>query len=263
MGERADIQSRIASAGMVLIPEEIDFTPAGAEEQAADEDAEGDPAQTILGETMMAAIGNPGDASQAVPVVVRGPAHLLHPDMFRHLRFYDPMGSVFASQREEAIITRISIGLELPVEEIKGLSVANHWGAFMIDEDRWRYVEPTAEMLVADLTAGYLRPVAEASGIQNWQSLSVDYDNSELVTDPDRGKTAITLHKDGMLKATKTLEVNGFDADEDLMDEEEHAEWLAIQLRSPELAGVEVEPVVSDADVSEPDTEDDDPAAET
>lgn len=265
MGERSDIQSRIANAGILLIPREIDLEVSEAEVEALGEDPEADPFTVRIAGLMMEAIGDPGSAAGAVPGVIRAEADLLHPDKFRHLKFHDPSSSLFASQREEALIRRIGIGLDLPLEEIMGLSTANHWTAWKIDDEKWAHIQPVAQSWCDDVFAAIMRPLMIANGIQNPDDFAVIYDNTDLVTDPDKGKTAIVLHKDGVLGAEPTLVANGFEVEEQ-MSGQEREEWLAIQMRSLELLGIEPEPEpVPEApqndsdgipDESEPDTED-------
>lgn len=238
MRERADLQSRIADSGLLLIPEEIDFGPEESAEQAVDgDDPMADPFQEYVGNMMMTAIGDPGSASASVPGVIRGPAEFLHPDSFRMVHTHEPGGSLFTSQREEAIIRRIAIGLDLPVEEVLGMSKANHWTAWKVEDQKWQHLEPIATMFAKDVGDGYLRPVLIASGDvspEEAKNIMVGYDNSAFARDPDKGKTAITLHGEGLLSGIKTLEANGW-SDQDVMDPDEHEEWLAIQLRNSAL----------------------------
>ena len=238
MGERADIQNRIANAGIVLVPREIDLEVSEAEIEALGEDPDADPFMVRIAGLMMAAIGDPGSAGAAVPGVIRAPAEFLHPDVFRHLTFHDPQSSVFATQREDALIRRIGLGLDLPLEEITGLSQANHWTAWKIDDEKWAHVQPPSQSWCDDVFNAIMRPLMLANGIADPDRYPVMYDNTDLVTDPDKGKTAIQLHKDGVLSAETTLEVNGFDPEDDLMTGDEKEEWLAIQMRSLELLGV-------------------------
>lgn len=256
MGERADIQNRIANAGIVLVPREIDLEVSEAEIEALGEDPDADPFMVRIAGLMMAAIGDPGAASAAVPGVIRAPAEFLHPDVFRHLTFHDPQSSMFATQREEALVRRIGMGLDLPLEEITGLSQANHWTAWKIDDEKWAHVQPPSQSWCDDVFNAIMRPLMLANGIEDPDRYPVMYDNTDLVTDPDKGKTAIVLHKDGVLKAATTLEVNGFDPDEDLMEGEEKEEWLAIQ-GVGDLAAEEEPPVEEEPVEEEPDTEDD------
>jgi hypothetical protein len=251
MGERADIQNRIADNGLMLIPDEIDFAATGTPEaDAQGDDPEADPFQSFVGEMMMTAIGDPGAASASVPGVIRGPAEYLHPDRFRMLHTHDDKRSLVASEREKAIIERIAIGLDLPVEEVVGLSTANHWTAWKIEDQKWQHLEPVAQMLANDLASAYLRPLLRASGMDA-DMVTVGYDNSELMRDPDRGKTALDLNTRGLLGAIQTLEANGWGED-DLMPEEEHTEWLAIQMKSPDLLDGTVDVAPAAPDVQQP-----------
>lgn len=253
MGERADIQNRIANAGLVLIPREIDLELSDAEVEALGEDPDADPFMVRLAGLWTTAVEDPGSAGAAVPGVIRAPSDLLHPDKFRHIRFYDPQSSLFASQREEALIKRIGIGLDLPLEEITGLSQANHWTAWKIDDEKWAHIQPVAQAFCDDVWQAVMRPILLANGVGDPDVFVVAYDNTDLVTDPDKGKTAIALHETGGLRTQAMLEANGFDPDEDmLIDPDEIALWL-------QLHGETATPAPSDqapADTQEPQTED-------
>lgn len=250
MTERAELQNRVANAGILLIPREIDFEVDDAEYAALGEDPDADPFMVRITGLMVAAISDPTSAAAASPGIVRAPAEMLSPDKFRHLKFFDSNASLFASAREEALVKRISIGLDLPIEEVMGLSMANHWTAWKVDDEKWAHVQPGAQGFCDDIFRAVMRPLMLANGVQDPDRFPVMYDNTELVTDPDKGKTAIVLHKDGVLKAKKTLEVNGFDPDEDLMDEEERASLSAFL-----HGGTDEEPEDAGTEESEPDTE--------
>jgi len=254
MGERADIQNRIANAGILLVPTEINMTPTEAELAAMAENPDLDVFTLRIGDMLMAAIGDPQSAAAATPGMIRAPADLLHPDKFRHIRFHDPMTSLFSSQREEALIKRIGLGLDMPIDELTG-EARNHWGIWHLDDEKWAHVEPVAQAWCDDVGSAVWAPLLQANGVKNPEKYPIIFDNTDLVTDPDKGKTAIVLHKDGVLSADATLEANGFDTD-DAMTGAEKEEWLAIQLRSAEMLGVEPAPAEGIADEEEPDTED-------
>lgn len=250
MGERADLQNRIADNGFMLIPSEISFQPVGAEQQATQEDPETDEFLSYVGETMMTAIGDPGSASAAVPGVIRGPAEYLHPDRFRMLHTHDPQSSLIASQREQQLIERIAVGLDLPVEEIVGMSKANHWTAWKIEDQKWQHLEPYAQGFANDVMQAVVGPLLGANGEQG--EVVVMYDNSEFTRDPDRADKAIDLHVKGVISRQAVREVNGW-PDDAAMSDEEHDEWLAIQLRSSEMIGAEP---AGDTDTETPPAED-------
>lgn len=240
MRERAYLQSRIADVGLMLIPEEIDFSPDGdAEEDAVEgEDPEADPFQAYVGEMFMATIMDPGTAAAAVPGVIRGPAEFLDEKVFRMLHTSDGQGSMETSEREQAIIQRLAVALDMPPAALTGLGTLNHWNAWKNEDEKWQHIEPIAELFARDVQDSYLRPLLIASGDSPEQAADVyvRYDNSEFVRDPDRGATAIAMNKQGLLNAEATREANGWGEDAK-QSEEEHLEYLAISLRDPTLVG--------------------------
>lgn len=240
LAERAELRNRVANQGILLVPEEIEFTVPGAEEEAMDDDPEVDPFNEILQRVMTAALADPGGAAAAAPAVIRAQSEYLGPDVFRHIRFHDPASSVYVTNREDALLKRISIGLEMPVEEIMGLSQANHWTAWKIDDEKFQYVYPEISRLEEDLTEAVLRPIGRASEQPDAEDVFVVADFAALVSDPDRGKTAIELRKVNAVSNEYVREAN--DVPEDAApDEMDHLEWLAIQLRDPSIAGFETE----------------------
>lgn len=237
LSEKAELRNRAMNQGILLVPEEIDFAPDGAEEQA--QDGEGDPAdpfQEQLQEMMTEALRDPGTAAAATPGVVRGPAEYLKPEHFRHIRFHDPASSLYMSGREQALIDRIAIGLNMPPEVLSGLKSMNHWSAWKLADEKFQHVQPEGVALVKDLTDAVLRPIGRASGETDAEAVFVGIDWSELVSDPDKGQTAITLYGMGVVGAAATRNANDFD-DGTKPTPEEHLEYLAIALKDSSLVG--------------------------
>lgn len=262
LSERADLRNRAANQGILLVPEEIDFEEDGAEEQQeAGDDPAMDPFQRRLQEMLSAALSDPGSAQAASPGVVRGPAEMLDPNKFRHIRFHDPSSSLYASERERALILRISIGLDLPVDEVMGIAALNHWNAWKLDDDKFAHVQPEGEALARDLTEGVLRPIGRASREPDAEIVQVFIDWAELVSDPDRGKTAVILHAAGAIGDEALREANDFD-ETDAMTPEERQEWLAIQLKDGTLIGGAPDGGVTPAQNEEPPAEPAAPAAD-
>jgi len=230
VGARA--KSRASGAGILKIPTEISF---GSPEGQGDEDPERDPFVDALTTTMVNAIKDPGTAASVVPIVVQGDAESLK--ALDHLKLYDPQESYPERELRDELVKRIATGLDLPPEILLGLSDANHWTAWQIDDQTWTaHLQPIAQQMVDDFTTAYLRPAAKEAGIADWEDLHIGYDAADVVNHPDRAKDAKDVHDRGALSNAKLREVTGF-TDDDAPDDEEHAEWLAIKLRSPELLG--------------------------
>lgn len=263
LAERAELRNRVANQGILLVPEEIDFTVEGADEEAMDDDPEVDPFNEILQRVTTAALRDPGGAAAASPAVIRAEAEYLKPEVFRHIKFHDPSSSLYISGREDALLRRISIGLSMPVEEIMGLSVANHWTAWKIDDEKFQHVQPEISALEEDLTEVVLRPIGRASQQGDAEEVFVVADFAALVSDPDKGKTAIELRKINAVSNEYVREANDVD-DSAAPDEDDHLEWLAIQLRDKTVAGFEATPVAAPAggtptDDEEPVTDEEEP----
>lgn len=233
MSERADLQSRIADNGILLVPVELDWKPPeGADAEATEEDAEQGTLMDYLGEGMSTAIGDPGSAAAAVPLAIEGAGDRL--DQIRILHTHEGSQSlVFVSQREQSIVTRIAQNLPIPVETVVGMSQANHWTAWKIEDEKWQLTEPWVTGFAEDVTRVVLQPFLDANSLPD--DLIVWYDYSALVSDPDRGATAITLHKEGLLKGIEALNANGFPGDA-MMDGEELDWWRALQLKDASIA---------------------------
>jgi len=228
---RARQESRLASAGGILfIPKEITFPPVGTE---GPEDQRTDPFMKDLHETIMAAIKDPGSASALVPIVVHADGE--HIEKVKFLRLHDPTETYQETGLRQEIIKRIATGMDMPSELLLGIAEANHWTAWLIDDQTWTaHLQPMAQQLVDDLTAAFLRPSMRDQNVPEWRDIVVAYDPSSVINHPDRAKDAKELFKDGLLSGEKLREVTGFSED-DKQGKEEHDEYLAIKLRDPLL----------------------------
>lgn len=256
LSERAELRNRVVDRGLLLIPEEIDFEVDGAESQAlGGEDPDIDPFSELIFRVVTAALQDPGSAAAAAPVVVRAEAELLHPEMFRWLRLSDPSNSLFVTGREDAILRRISIGLDMPQEAYMGMGTLNHWNAWKLDDEKFQHVEPTIAMLCDDLTNAVLRPIARASNWPQADEMFIGADVAALVSDPDKGKTAIVLYQERLISGEAARAANDFDEGAAMTDPEEIEAW---RLDHGVAAESDEDPELNE----EPPDEDDEPTAE-
>lgn len=231
----AQIDSRLAGAGMLLVPDEM--TLGTVTQTRTNENDETETAQLSgvdlmldnLMRTMMTAIGNREDASAIVPIISSGPGE--HLDKVRLVEFSSPLDSVAKDLREEAI-RRLALGMDLPPELLTGTGDVNHWGAWQIDETAVKaYAEPMLAIICSSLAEGYLRPYLIASGMseEEAQAYGIDADTAELRLRPNRSKEAIELYDRGELSALAMLRENGFHED-DMMTDDERAAWATKRL---------------------------------
>lgn len=209
-------RSRLAGAGMLLIPDEMSL----ASTTEDNEDAEADDFMGALTDAMMEPIGDEAAASAVVPIVVQGPADMLK--AVTHVTFDRAVDPIMAAQRQE-LISRIAIGLDLPSEVLTGKADLNHWTAWNVDDNTFRHhVEPAVIAVVDALTVGYLRTAMLADGCDPaWVNRVVLwYDATDLVVHPDRSGDALQLHERLVISDNALREACGYtDQDAPTVDE--------------------------------------------
>ena len=199
----AQYLSRLASAGVWLVPDEITFP---VREEFADA---ADPFMAEWIEIAAEAIRTPGTAAATVPIPIKVPAEYV--DKIRHLDFTLKIDEKIIDKRESAI-KRLASQLNVPPEVLLGVSDLNHWNAWISDETSLKVdVAPDAETICQAITTGYLQPRLRASGVEDWASWVVWYDMSELTLRPDRSDNAIQLYDRMEIGGAALRRETGFD----------------------------------------------------
>jgi hypothetical protein len=188
----AQYMSRLASAGIVVFPDEITFP---VRPEFADEP---DPFVAEWIEIAAEAIKTPGTASAVIPIPIKVPGEFV--DKVRHIDFTLRLDDQIINKRDSTL-SRLAISLDMPPEALLGTKDVNHWNAWLIDEQGVKiHVAPDVEIICDALTTGYLKPMLDAAG-EDPEDWVVWYDASELILRPDRSENA----KD----AYDRLEING------------------------------------------------------
>lgn len=178
---QAQYLSRLASAGVVIFPEEITFPVREEFAEAAD------PFMAEWIEIAAEAIKTPGAATAVVPIPMRVPGEYV--DKVKHLDFTLKIDEKIIEKRDSAI-KRLATKLDLPAEILLGMGDVNHWSAWQLEESALKvHIPPTAEIICDSVTRGYLWPRLKASGEDPSQWV-VWYDMSELAQKPDRSGNA-------------------------------------------------------------------------
>lgn len=207
---RAKARSRLAGAGMLLIPDNIDIKVPGDDNQ----DPQADSFMDELTLAMMLPIDDEGTAAAVVPIVVRGA-----PDALAQVRHLDLSGQLDAkaSETRSELVGVIATGIDLPKEVVEGVVDLNHWSAWQVDDNTFRHhLEPHEIQLVDALTGAHLRPFLEDYGCDpDWIGrLLYWYDPIELVTKPDRTSTATQAYGDQAISAKAYRREIGFTEDD-------------------------------------------------
>lgn len=261
---QAQYLSRLASAGVVVFPDEITFPVREEFAEAAD------PFMAEWIEIAAEGIKTPGAASAVVPIPMRMPGEYV--DKVKHLDFTLKIDDKIIEKRDSAI-KRLATKLDLPAEILLGMGDVNHWSAWQLEESALKvHIPPTAEIICDSVTTGYLRPRLKASGEDPSQWV-VWYDMSELAQKPDRSTNAKDAYDRIEISGAAYRREVGFD-ESDKPDPKEMLEQSLLYLvrTVPEVAvealakvtgiPLDIAPDVPEPEAPEPEEPVPDPAGE-
>lgn len=231
----AQTSSRLAGSGVLFLPQNMTFPPPPDQDGKPVEVAnEADAFMKVLADQMLAPLADPGNVASKVPIIVTAPTDAI--DKARLMQFWSELDANALEMRKDAIV-RFAVGMDLPVEEILGMSSnagtgggnsngVSHWGAWQIEESTIKmHIEPMLDVAVNFLTVMYLRPLLG----RNEDGERVIYDTSRLKLRPDRSKEALELQARGLLKGEIAVVENGF-SKEDMPDDKELVKFLLMKV---------------------------------
>ena len=238
----ATAQSRLSGAGLLVLPNEIEFAPIARVPDPDDPDAQPDGATTddfveVLIDTMTAPIADRGSAAAVVPLTIKVPGEYV--DKVKHITFWSEFSDVILGLGERAI-KRLALSMDMPPEVVTGVSGMNHWGAWRVQEEAITlHIEPLAEVICHALTKGYLRPGLLALGFDALEVnvVLIHHDVTDLTVRPDLSDNTIAAW-DRMEVSGSVLrrEVGLSDSDKPTDDEFRKRVILRVIDRSPQLA---------------------------
>lgn len=225
----ATIDSRLAGAGLLILPAEMTFPMPPESAEVND-----DPFMQVLTEAMLTPIKDRGAASAVVPIVVRAPAETIKSAQL--MRFDQPLTGGMV-ELEQAAIKRLAIAMDLPPEILLGLGDVNHWGASMVSEAAiTTHIEPALSFICDALMEGYLTPALKASGLDPARFVLTG-DAQELTQRPDRSKQATEGYNLQLLSAEAWRRENGFEEDDaPVGPESDQAKIMALIRAVPAIA---------------------------
>lgn len=216
--------SRLASAGVVMFPDEITFP---VREEFADAP---DPFVAEWIEIAAEAIRTPGTAAAVVPIPIKVPAEYV--DKIKHIDFTLRLDEKILDKRDSAI-KGLATMLNMPAEILLGLGDVNHWGAWQLEEGALKtHIAPEAELICQALTTGYLQPRLRASGVEDAANWVVWYDMSELTLRPDRSADAFQAYDRLEINGAALRRETGFDEADKPSDEELKEQGLKVIIKT-------------------------------
>lgn len=228
----SQLSSRIASAGIFTVPNEMTFGSVRGNVTNGDA-TDSQNVNTGLNaflielyETISANLADPEDASARVPVLLSGPGDSLQ--HMRHITFATELDKQVKSLREEAI-RRLALGMDMPPEVLTGSADLNHWNAWQVEEASIKaHTEPLLQIITSGLTEKYLWPyLLEADDTLDEDTVrkfTIHADTSKIRLRPNRSKEALELYDRGILSLEATARENGFDP-ADIMGDDERKTW--------------------------------------
>jgi len=187
--EFAELDSRLTGAGIMPVPESMDFP-------RKPEDAAGlDGFMAYMQRAMSASMIDQSSASAMVPIVFSVPDQLMADvDKIRPITFWSELSDQIGDMKDKAI-GRLGTTAEIPKEVLEGIGSSNHWTAWLISEEGTRWIGGYL-MLVADaLTRGFLALALKAMGREaDIGRYAFAFDTSTLAARPNRIEEAAQLH---------------------------------------------------------------------
>ena len=243
----ATAQSRLAGAGLLVVPNEVEFAPIARTtldpaDPDFDPDAQPDGAThddfvEVLIDTMTTPIADRASAAAVVPLTIKVPGEYV--DKVKHLTFWSEFSDTVLGLGDRAI-KRLALALDMPPEIVTGVSGMNHWGAWRVQEEAIvLHIEPLAEVICHALTKGYLRPGLLALGhpMEEVEQVLIFHDVTDLTVRPDLSDDTIAAW-DRMEVSGATLRREIGLSEQDKPDEAEFKRRVILRLldRAPQLA---------------------------
>lgn len=233
MNLAAVLDSRIASAGIQLIPQEIDL-PRDLEGGQTNAEAFSD----MLLRAASAGIENPGTAAAQVPVIAEVPEDSIDAIVRGRMVPDTAMDSTVITLRQDDL-SRLASALDMPKETAEGsMGGMNHWGSWQVEETTYKlFIEPLLDRWGDALTEFWYRPALAAMGVEDVERHTLAWDTTGIVARPDSTEDMNWLYDNGLISDDYRRQASGVPED-GIPDEEEQQRRLLerVVMGAPTLA---------------------------
>lgn len=203
--EFAELDSRLTGAGIMFVPEGIDFPR-----------AENDPSglagfMAYMQRAAAASMADQGKATSMVPIMATVPDEMIeHIDQLKPINFWSELSAEITPMKDRAI-TRVASMAEIPAEVLTGIGDANHWTAWLISEEGIRWIKSYLGLIADALTRGFLRRALESMGNPNPERYAFAFDTNALAAKPNRLEEAVQLHDRFLISDEEVVKAGAFD----------------------------------------------------
>lgn len=222
------IDSRLAGAGILLLP--TSATVLGG--TAPEDDQEEDPTVAALIESMITPIKDRDSAASVVPLILTAPDESV--DAIRHITFASPLDAAAKDLRDEAI-RRLALGLDMPPETLLGLGTSSHWNAWAVQEDTVKlHLIPGVKLLATAIVKEFLHPVLLELGLSEEEVYKYGFEcvADDLVARPNHFDEALELFKVDAITMQALLVAGGFDITDMPEQQETFDRAVAVALKA-------------------------------
>jgi hypothetical protein len=214
----AELDSRLAGAGILLLPDNIDFPRPPTENPADSIPANATGFLQVLQQTMATSLQQRDSAAALVPIILQASVEAL--DKIKHLTLDSNISEHITTMRTEAI-KRMAMSLDIPPEVLTGMGGSNHWSAWQIEESSIKvHIEPLLIQLADALNIGYFQPALKAAGVKNPEKMTLWFDIAALTVRPNRSDQALQFVEKELISA-KAARDNAAFSDDDAPSQEE------------------------------------------
>lgn len=214
----AELDSRLAGAGILLLPENIDFPKTPQENPGLPQRDGIEGFAELLQRTMATSMQQRDNAAAIVPIILQVAVDAL--DKIKHLTFDSQISEHISTMRKDAV-QRMAMSLDIPPEVLTGMGGSNHWSSWQIEESSIKiHIEPLLIQLADALNIGYFQPALKASGVQNPEKYTLWFDIANLTVRPNRSEQAMQFSDKELISDEAARKNAAFSEDEKPSDEE-------------------------------------------
>jgi hypothetical protein len=253
----ATSKSRLAGAGILLSPSEVEYQAPDVEGDANDPDedinyANVDGLLDDLIENARLAAKDPDDPAAVIPLPIEVPAEFI--EAFRHMTFWTEYSETVIDLSDRAV-KRFALAMDMPPEAVTGMTDASHWAAWRVAEEGVTiHIAPLVRVITTAITVNWLHVNLLALNHDPAEviKLIVFGDTTSLLVRPDKSADAITGYQEMEVSGDAMRRESGL-ADDDKPSQTEFLRRVLMRAmdRNPELSSLLL-PVIAQ-DVITPD----------
>lgn len=221
------LNSRLASGGVWVLPDNIDWP---------DDDAEAEGSQSFINRFLKLAeanIKNPGTAGAMAPIIMEAPADIF--DKIAAPLMWDSQLSEQAIKLRKEALDNLAMGMDTPPEVMVGTSGSNHWGAWHVDESTIKSViEPLMNRICDGLNKAYFLPILTKMG-KDPKKFTLTFDTSALQVRPQRLQDTLNLHKEGIASDAAVLRAGDYKETDGQSQQEKDMKFARLSLQNNPL----------------------------